>query len=104
MTAKPDRALHVAFHGDMDILSGSTGDTKVAWYENDGNQSFVEHVISTTTAAYGVTAADIESYINNYDKLLAPAGTSPSELAVEHGLVDFSQRREGRLPGPGAVV
>lgn len=33
---------------DIDVLSVSTDDNKVAWYENDGNGTFTEHIISTS--------------------------------------------------------
>ena len=34
--------------GDMDVLSSSRHDNKIAWYENDGSGSFTEEVISTS--------------------------------------------------------
>ncbi len=34
--------------GDMDVLSASAGDDKIAWYENDGSQNFTSHTITTT--------------------------------------------------------
>ncbi len=49
--------------GDMDIVSASSGDDKIAWYENtDGAGSFgSQQVISTTAdSAYSVVAADID--------------------------------------------
>ena len=33
--------------GDMDVLSASSGDDKIAWYENDGNENFTSHTITT---------------------------------------------------------
>ena len=33
--------------GDMDVLSASFDDDEIAWYENDGSESFTEHAIST---------------------------------------------------------
>ncbi len=33
--------------GDTDVLSASLIDNKIAWYENDGNQNFTPHTIST---------------------------------------------------------
>jgi myo-inositol-hexaphosphate 3-phosphohydrolase len=45
----------------MDALSASTFDDKIAWYENDGNEGFAEHAISTTAdEAYCVFAADVD--------------------------------------------
>ena len=40
-------AADVDGDGDMDVLSASGSDDKIAWYENDGSESFTEHVIST---------------------------------------------------------
>ncbi|SVA57422.1 uncharacterized protein METZ01_LOCUS110276, partial [marine metagenome] len=47
--------------GDMDVLSASQYDDKIAWYENDGSGSFTEHAISTSAdAARSVYAADVD--------------------------------------------
>jgi uncharacterized repeat protein (TIGR01451 family) len=49
--------------GDMDILSASRGDDKLAWYENlDGNGTFgIQHVISATGIDFDfVRAADLD--------------------------------------------
>ena len=47
--------------GDMDVLSASYTDDKIAWYENDGSQNFTEHVISTVAdGAESVTTADVD--------------------------------------------
>ena len=32
--------------GDMDVLSASAFDDKIAWYENDGEQNFAEHTVT----------------------------------------------------------
>ena len=32
----------------MDVLSASREDNKIAWYENDGDENFTDHVISTS--------------------------------------------------------
>ena len=39
-------AADVDGDGDMDVLSASRDDDKIAWYENDGSESFTEHVIN----------------------------------------------------------
>jgi len=44
-------AIDVDGDGDMDILSASGFDDKVAWYENDGDKNFNQHII--TNAANG---------------------------------------------------
>jgi uncharacterized repeat protein (TIGR01451 family) len=47
--------------GDTDVLSALFGDDKVAWYENDGAQSFTTHTITTAAiGAYSVYAADVD--------------------------------------------
>ena len=47
--------------GDMDVLSASKYDDKIAWYENDGSESFTEHVISrNANGAFSVHSADVD--------------------------------------------
>ena len=54
-------ATDVDGDGDMDVLSASYGDGKIAWYENDGSENFTEHVISTSALhARSVYAADVD--------------------------------------------
>ena len=47
--------------GDIDVLSASENDDKIAWYENDGSESVTTHTI-TTIADYAVSvyAADVD--------------------------------------------
>ena len=50
--------------GDMDVLSASITDDKIAWYENDGaaDPSFTARTITTSAdAAYSVFAADVDN-------------------------------------------
>jgi hypothetical protein len=45
----------------MDVLSASGGDDKIAWYENDGNENFSTHTITTNTyGACSVYAVDVD--------------------------------------------
>ena len=56
-------AADVDGDGDIDVLSASLSDDKIAWYENtDGLRSFgLEHVITATAAgALSVFAADVD--------------------------------------------
>ncbi|MGG5485817.1 FG-GAP-like repeat-containing protein [Gaetbulibacter sp. PBL-D1] len=49
--------------GDMDVISASTDDTKIAWYENDGLGNFGPQQVITTNAngARNVYAADLDN-------------------------------------------
>ncbi len=54
-------AVDVDGDGDTDILSASSLDDKIAWYENDGNQNFTAHTITTdANGASSVYAADVD--------------------------------------------
>ena len=47
--------------GNMDVLSASISDDKISWYENDGSESFTEHVISTSAnGAMSIYATDVD--------------------------------------------
>ncbi|MBT3044278.1 MAG: VCBS repeat-containing protein, partial [Candidatus Thiodiazotropha sp. (ex Codakia orbicularis)] len=47
--------------GDLDVVSASQNDNKIAWYENDGGQNFTAHTISTAASgAFAVTTADVD--------------------------------------------
>ncbi len=47
--------------GDTDVLSASSNDNTIAWYENHGNQEFSQHVITTAAQrAMSVVAADVD--------------------------------------------
>jgi hypothetical protein len=48
--------------GDMDVLSASIEDDKIAWYENDGNENFTSRTITTDAdGALSVYAVDVDS-------------------------------------------
>ena len=67
-------AVDIDGDGDMDVVSASFRDEKVAWHENDGTASFREHAISTfASGANGVFAADIDGDGDN-DVLSSSAG------------------------------
>jgi len=54
-------ATDVDGDGDMDVLSASFLDNKIAWYENNGSQVFTERVISTTAdGARSAYATDVD--------------------------------------------
>ncbi|MBM4075013.1 MAG: hypothetical protein FJ267_05145, partial [Planctomycetes bacterium] len=47
--------------GDLDVLSASANDDKIAWYENNGSEVFTPHTITTAAdGAFSVTAADVD--------------------------------------------
>ena len=68
--------------GDMDILSASTNDDKIAWYENDGDSddpSWDAEVIATSAdGARGVFAADMD---NDGDMDIISASTNDDTIA-----------------------
>jgi hypothetical protein len=54
-------AADVDGDGDIDVLSASLQDDKIAWYENDGNETFTGHVISSSAnGVQSVYAADVD--------------------------------------------
>ncbi len=54
-------AVDVDSDGDTDVLSASSFDDTIAWYENHGNQEFSQHVITTAAKrAMSVVAADVD--------------------------------------------
>ncbi|KAH8076895.1 hypothetical protein JL721_929 [Aureococcus anophagefferens] len=54
-------AIDVDGDGDVDVLSASEDDDTVAWYENDGSQSFSDHlIVDTADGAMSVFAIDVD--------------------------------------------
>ena len=54
-------AVDVDGDGDIDVLSASEFDDKIAWYENDGNENFTPHTITTNAInALSVYAVDVD--------------------------------------------
>ena len=54
-------AIDVDGDGDIDVLSASSGDDKIAWYENDGSESFTAHTITTSAyQGFSVFAIDVD--------------------------------------------
>ena len=54
-------AVDVDGDGDMDVLSASGNDDKIAWYENDGNENFTPRTITTSADfAISVFAVDVD--------------------------------------------
>jgi len=47
--------------GDLDVVASAIMDDVVAWYENDGAQSFAKHVVAASAEkVYAVAAADVD--------------------------------------------
>ncbi|MHC4545595.1 MAG: FG-GAP-like repeat-containing protein, partial [Planctomycetota bacterium] len=54
-------AADVDSDGDMDVLSASWRDAKIAWYENHGSENFTAHSITEdANGAMSVFAADVD--------------------------------------------
>ncbi len=54
-------AIDVDGDGDVDVLSASSSDNKIAWYENDGSESFMARTITTSAdGARSVFAIDVD--------------------------------------------
>ena len=74
-------AADVDGDGDTDVLSASTNDDKIAWYENDGASppGFVERVISTAAnVAVSVFATDVDG---DEDTDVLSASSADDEIA-----------------------
>lgn len=51
--------------GDIDLLSASSRDDKIAWYENDGNENFSEHLVSNNADfAQSVSSGDVDGDVD----------------------------------------
>ena len=67
ITIEADRAygvfpIDLDNDGDIDVLSASSYDHKIAWYENDGRQNFIPHIITTEAVhASSVYAIDLDN-------------------------------------------
>jgi len=54
-------AVDVDGDEDIDVLSASLNDSKIAWYENDGNENFTPHTITTDAfGAWSVYSVDVD--------------------------------------------
>ena len=54
-------AIDMDGDGDIDVLSASQDDDKIAWYENDGNENFTTHIITLEAdGASSVYAIDFD--------------------------------------------
>jgi hypothetical protein len=83
-------AIDVDDDGDMDVLSASEDDSKIAWYENDGNENFTPHTITTSTSrANSVYAEDMDGD-GDMDVLSASFLIDPIEWYENDGNENFT--------------
>ena len=103
--AKSVYAADIDGDGDMDIVSGSTNDDKVAWYENDGSQNFTERVISTSAnSVRSVYAADVDGD-GDMDVLSASIIDQKVAWYENDGSENFTERIIDTNPaGPVAIL
>ena len=81
-------AVDVDGDGDMDILSASFRDDRIAWYENDGNENFTSHTITTSAnGAWSVYAVDVDDD-GDMDVLSASTGDNKIAWYENTGIVD----------------
>ncbi|MDX2303968.1 MAG: FG-GAP-like repeat-containing protein [Microscillaceae bacterium] len=90
--------------GDMDVLSASNDDNKIAIHLNNGNQSFTEKIITTSaTAALAVYAADMDND-GDLDVLSASFGNNKVAWYQNDGSLNFTERvLNSTVEGPGSV-
>ncbi|HAA48796.1 MAG TPA: hypothetical protein DCE43_03705, partial [Planctomycetaceae bacterium] len=77
--------------GDIDVLSASFRDDKIAWYENDGSENFSNHTItSDADGARGAYAADIDND-GDLDVVTASSTDDTFSYYENDGNQNFSQ-------------
>ncbi len=80
--------------GDMDVLSASWGDNKIAWYENDGTGGFGNQQVISTSAdgALSVYASDLDGD-GDIDILSASSGDDKIAWYTNNGSGVFSSEQ-----------
>jgi hypothetical protein len=58
--AQSVKAVDLEGDGDTDVVAALNGSDTIAWYENDGSQTFAEHAISI--AASGASSVDVVDF------------------------------------------
>ena len=84
-------ALDIDGDTDIDVLSASANDDKIAWYENDGSENFTAHTISTLNAneASSVFAIDMDGD-GDIDVLSASSGDDKIAWYENDGSENFT--------------
>lgn len=78
--------------GDLDLLGAWGGSNTLAWYENDGNENFIERIISTNVLfVVGVFMADVNGD-GHMDVLSASAGDNKVSWFENDGSQNFTER------------
>jgi hypothetical protein len=86
-------AADVDGDGDMDVLSASQNDDKIAWYENNGSQTFTARTITTAAdGAAAVLAADVDGD-GDVDVLSASYVGDTVDWYENNGNQQFTARR-----------
>jgi len=85
-------AVDVDGDGDTDLVTASSNDNTIAWYENDGSESFTKRTVATdATGASSVFAADIDG--DGDIDLISAAQTSGQIAWYENdGSLNFIKR------------
>ena len=84
-------AIDIDGDGDIDVLSASFNDDKIAWYENDGNENFSPHTISISSDfAYSVFAIDMDGD-GDIDVLSARRGDYKTTWYENDGIENFAE-------------
>ena len=82
--------------GDLDILSTSLLDNEVVWYENDGNQGFTAHTITSAAGASSIAVGDLNN--DGHLDVIAASLTDGIVLAESSGSQFFT------LDGPATTM
>ena len=98
------KAFDLDKDGDIDIVSASSTDNKIAWYQNDGHQGFTEHIISTNAQnAIDVDAGDLDG---DGDVDVVSASYNDGKIAwyANNGSGAFTENLVGTLEGAEHAV
>jgi PKD repeat protein len=96
-------AIDVDGDGDIDIVGSARFGNRVAWWENNGSQSFTEHIISNTASlAMGIYAIDVDSD-GDIDVVCAAQADDEVVWYENDGNQNFTQRSVSSLRSPSYV-